>query len=251
MTFLADVGNTHIKWAHIADRGLVDIGRAAHEVVDSDDSEFLAAALQSEDRRIVIANVAGAEFAARLRASLGARGDFDLRFIEPAMQGHGVRCAYTDPSRLGADRWVGIIAAHRLHDGPACIIDAGTTVTLDAVTRDGLHLGGLIMAGPEMAAAALQRETRGIGKTNVAESLPRGIDILGRSTGTAVAHGTMIAIAAGLDRALAEVAAAVGELPAVVLTGGGGAALRPWLENAVSYRPHFILEGLALIASEP
>jgi type III pantothenate kinase len=205
--------------------------------------------LRPEDRCIVAANVAGRGFAERLRGLARDRG-LEFRLVETAVERYGVRCAYADPSRLGVDRWVGLVAAHRLIGGAACIIDSGTTVTLDAVTDEGRHLGGLIMAGPRMAAAALQRET-GIGKTLELDSVPSGIELLGRSTDEAVAHGAMLGVAAALDQAVATVAATLDAPLAVVLTGGGADALRPWLRIAVSYRPHFILEGLAWIASAP
>ena len=198
---------------------------------------------------MVAANVAGEEFAEQLRARVAEHGA-DLTLVRPAREQFGVRCAYRDPARLGADRWAAVIAAHQLIDGAACVIDAGTTVTLDAVARDGVHLGGLILAGPQLVAGALSRETRGIGDTVPANSAPMGLDLLGASTNDAVAHGTMLAIAAGLDRAVAEIGSALGTPPTVVLTGGGAGELESWLETPVSYRPQFVLEGLAYIASE-
>ena len=42
---------------------------------------------------------------------------------------------------LGVDRWLAIIAASRLTQGPYCVVDCGTAVTLDAVDRRRRHLG--------------------------------------------------------------------------------------------------------------
>jgi len=106
------------------------------------------------------------------------------------------------------------------------------------------------LAGPEIVAAALSRETRGIGDTEPARSAPTGLGVLGASTNDAVAYGTMLGIAAGLDRAIAEIGTALGAPPTVVLTGGGATGLESWLETPVSYRPRFVLEGLAYIATE-
>jgi type III pantothenate kinase len=250
VTFVVDIGNTRAKWAHTEGSGLRDIGAVAHARSEPALLEAVGKGLRPEDRRIVAANVAGRGFAERLQGLARDRG-LELSLVETAAERYGVRCAYVDPSRLGVDRWVGLVAAHRLIGGAACIIDSGTTVTLDAVTEEGRHLGGLIMAGPRMAAAALQRETGGIGKTLELVSVPSGIELLGRSTDEAVAHGAMLGVAAALDQAVATVAATLDAPLAVVLTGGGADALRPWLRIAVSYRPHFILEGLAWIASAP
>ncbi|MDH3420693.1 MAG: type III pantothenate kinase [Gammaproteobacteria bacterium] len=248
MKIVADIGNTQIKWARVADGQLEEGGQAVHAGSQDAALEAVGAVLVGATH-VVAANVAGEELAERLRACVAAQGA-GLTLVKPAAEQFGVRCAYADPSRLGADRWVGVIGAHHFIEGAACVIDAGTTVTLDAVARDGQHLGGLILAGPEIVAAALSRETRGIGDTAPARSAPTGLGLLGASTNDAVAHGTMLGIAAGLDRAIAEIAKALGEPPSVVLTGGGATALESWLETPVSYRPQFVLEGLAYIASE-
>ncbi len=248
MKIVADIGNTRIKWARVAAGELADGGQAVHAGAVDAALEGLGAALIGATD-LVAANVAGQELDERLRALAGAQG-VALTLVKPASEQYGVRCAYSDPTRLGADRWAAIVAAHWLIDGAACVIDVGTTVTLDAVARDGSHLGGLILAGPEIVAGALSRETRGIGDTVPARTAPTGLGLLGTSTNDAVAHGTMLGIAAGLDRAVAEIATALDMPPTVVLTGGGARELESWLETSVSYRPRFVLEGLAYIASE-
>ncbi len=248
MKIVADIGNTQIKWARVTDGQLEAGGQAVHSGAVDTALEALGAALV-DATHLVAANVAGEEFADLLRDCVAKHGAA-LTLVRPAEKQFGVRCAYRDPARLGADRWAAVIAAHQLVDGAACVIDAGTTVTLDAVDLDGLHLGGLILAGPQIVAGALSRETRGIGDTVPAGTAPTGLGLLGASTNDAVAHGTMLGIAAGLDRAVAEIATALGTSPTVVLTGGGAVELESWLETPVSYRPQFVLEGLAYIASE-
>ena len=248
MKIVTDIGNTQIKWARVAEVGLEDVREVLHAgSVDAVREAFGAALVGAT--QVVAANVAGKEFANLLQTCAAEHGA-DLVLLSPAREQFGVRCAYRDPTRLGADRWAAVIGAHQLIDGAACVIDAGTTVTLDAVTRDGLHLGGLILAGPKIVAGALSRETSGIGDTSLAAAAPTGLGLLGASTNDAVAHGAMLAIAAGLDRAIAEIGAALDTPPSVVLTGGGARELESWLETPVSYRPQFVLESLAYIASE-
>lgn len=248
MKVVADIGNTQIKWARVAGGELTEGGQVLHAGAVNPALEALSVALIGATDLVAV-NVAGEEFDELLRASAAEHGAA-LTLVKPATERHGVRCAYKDPARLGADRWVAIVAAHRLIDGAACVIDAGTTVTLDAVSDDGNHLGGLILAGPKIVAGALSRETRGIGDTEPARKAPTGLALLGTSTNDAVAYGTMLGIAAGLDRAVAEITRALGVSPTVVLTGGGARGLESWLETSVSYRPRFVLEGLAYIASE-
>jgi type III pantothenate kinase len=83
----------------------------------------------------------------------------------------------------------------------------------------------------------------------VPRAAPRGLALLGRDTATAVGHGSMLALAGALDRAVRTVAAAVGT-PTVYLTGGDAPLLADWLETEVEARADLVLEGLALFAAE-
>jgi type III pantothenate kinase len=249
MTVLVDIGNTRIKWASLAGGRFVDRGSVVHrDALDAAIAAFAAALPRSA--RLIAANVAGAPVAGRLEALVAARPGTSLELVATSAERFGVRCAYSDPSRLGVDRWVAVLAAHHAARAAACVIDAGTAVTFDAVAADGAHLGGLIFPGADLLAAALDRNTSDIGRTAPAPAVARGLELLGRNTDAAVGHGAWLALAAALDRAVSTVARALGATPAVYLTGGGAAALHGWLETRVELRPDLVLEGLALFAGE-
>ncbi len=150
MTVLVDIGNTRIKWATLANGRLVRRGSAVHR--DSLDASVAAFAAELPARpRIIAANVAGERVAERLAALVAARPGASLELVATSAERFGVRCAYADPSRLGVDRWVAVLAAYHAARGAACAIDAGTAVTFDAVDGTGAHLGGLIFPGARLA----------------------------------------------------------------------------------------------------
>jgi type III pantothenate kinase len=177
---------------------------------------------------------------------LAVRSRVTPEFVAVQAEQFGVRCAYADPSRLGVDRWIAVLAAHRLAPGAACVIDAGTAVTFDAVDASGRHLGGLILPGPRLLAAALDRSTSDIGATPAPGARPSGLDLLGKSTDTAVGNGAMLALTGALERAIAAVDGSLEGRAKVYLTGGDADALRAWLESEVDLRRDLVLEGLAL-----
>jgi len=248
MQALVDIGNTRIKWALYDGKRLGQHGNAVHRDVRDAALQTFARILPREVTRLVVANVAGDEMAQGLRAVIGSRAV--VEFIATSAERFGVRCAYAEPQRLGVDRWLAVLAAHAQAAGAACVIDSGTAVTFDAVAADGAHLGGLILPGARLLAAALDRNTSNIGATPVPAAAPKGLALLGRDTATAVGYGAMLALAAALDRAVRTVAAAVGSAPRVYLTGGDAATLRDWLETKVEPRADLVLEGLALFAAE-
>ena len=247
MTVLVDIGNTRIKWATLADGRLVRRGSAVHR--DSLDAGVAAFAAELPARpRIIAANVAGEPMAARLRALVATQPGASLDLVATAAEHFGVRCAYAEPSRLGVDRWVGVLAAYHSAHGTACAIDAGTAVTFDAVDSTGAHLGGLILPSARLLASTLDRNTSNIGRTAPAPDVARGLDLSGRNTDAAVGHGAWLALSAALDRAVAIVERALGTRPIVYLTGGDAEALRGWLETRVELRADLVLEGLKLFA---
>ena len=248
MTVVVDIGNARIKWARVRHGALSEFGEALHMEGIEQALRSFAANVTTEVSRVVGTNVAGENIAARLNKLASERWGVRPEWIDSASEQLGVTCGYADPWRLGVDRWVAVLAAHERASGPACVIDAGTAVTFDAVDAEGTHLGGLIMAGPRLVAAALNRETSDIGNTTISEVAPRGLELMGRNTNEAVEHGAMLGVAAAVDRALRVITAALQAEPLVLLTGGHAKALLPWLESTVQYREHLVLEGLALIA---
>jgi type III pantothenate kinase len=249
MAVLVDIGNTRIKWASLERGRLVSRGSAVHR-------DSLAAAIAAFDAtlpakpRIIASNVAGEAVAERLEALVAARPGASLELVATSAERFSVRCAYADPSKLGVDRWVAVLAAHHAQRAraAACVLNAGTAVTFDAVDAGGAHLGGLILPGASLLAAALDRHTSDIGRTAPATAVARGLELLGRNTDAAVGHGAWLALGAALDRAVATVASALGATPVVYLTGGDADALQGWLETRVEVRADLVLEGLALFA---
>ncbi|MBR1712865.1 MAG: type III pantothenate kinase [Alloprevotella sp.] len=71
-----------------------------------------------------------------------------------------LRNGYSTPQTLGPDRWAAAVGAWKQHPGkPLLIIDAGTCITLDVVTADGIFLGGNISPGLDMRLRAMHEHT--------------------------------------------------------------------------------------------
>jgi len=248
MHIVIDVGNTRIKWGEAEDGRLANIGIVVHRGERERALASLAAALPENVTRTIVANVAGDLLARDLTELLRMRARIAPEFVAVKAEEFGVRCAYADPSRLGVDRWIAVLAAHHLAPGAACVIDAGTAVTFDAVDARGKHLGGLILPGPRLLAAALARNTSDIGATEAPGARPSGLDLLGRSTDTAVGNGAMLALTGALERAIAAVEGSLKERPKVYLTGGDADLVQAWLESEAELRRDLVLEGLVLFS---
>jgi type III pantothenate kinase len=244
-----DCGNTRIKWARYEAGRPHDAGAASLRG-EADPYGALGAAMVGDIDHVLVANVAGPETAKRIDATTRSRLGLAPRFVRVEASAHGIECAYREPETLGVDRWLVMIAARRLVHGPFAVVSAGTAVTFDAVDASGRHLGGLILPGDRLMIEAVAHNTSQIPVVAEASGAAAGLDLLGRSTATAVSHGARLAIAAAVDRALATVIAAFQSEVALLMTGGDAAGLTEWLASRAEVRADLVLAGLAAIADD-
>ncbi len=243
MILVLDVGNSRVK-AGVADGGsLRPLGTRAYREAG------LAAALDGLDlppcRRAVAAVVAGAAAAEALERWAAARG-IGLERIWPSAEGGGVRCAYPEPRRLGADRWAALVGARARTDSACLVVDAGSAITVDAMAGGGRHLGGYILPGIELMVGSLWAGTGDLARFSAASAAAAAGTAFPVDTRPAIEEAALLA-AAGL---VAEAARRMpGGAPSKrFLTGGAAEALAPLLEP-VERVPDLVLEGLAQLAA--
>lgn len=247
---LVDVGNTRLKWAVLRGTRLSAPRALAHRAGRADVAALLRAAPRDVGR-VVAVSVMGQKVERALAAAVRARFGLRIEFIRSARSAAGVRNAYRDVWRLGADRWVGVIAAHALAgQRPALVASIGTALTIDAVNGDGRHLGGAIAAGPATMIASLLSGTHGIRRraSGSRSAGRRSRSLFAADTASALDAGAAFAAAAFVDRACAEARAVLGARPVLLLTGGGAQALEPYIKSAFRRVPDLVLRGLAVLA---
>ena len=239
MNILAiDAGNTRIKW------GWADAQRWVRQSwVPSSEAATLATALAGlpVPERIVVSNVAGSAVREHIAAAL-APFRIEPLWIQSRAQQCGISSGYGDPAQLGSDRWAALIGAWHLFNGPCVVANAGTTMTVDALSGEGLFLGGVIVPGIELMRAALARSTAQLG-------LEEGrFTYFPDRTADAIMSGAINALAGSIER-MVRFMAETGEGAALVVVSGGAAALlAPHLNVRCEVVDNLVLEGLACIA---
>jgi len=142
----------------------------------------------------------------------------------------------------GTDRLLASWAAWR-RAGRACfVLDCGTAWTLDGVDQQGQFRGGAIGPGLRVAEAGLARACPHLAAP--AERLPLGLPA---HTNEAVAAGTALHMAVGIEALVARWGTLLGGNCALFLAGGDAAALRPHLRLAWQIAPDLVLEGMAAL----
>jgi type III pantothenate kinase len=250
MKLLVDLGNSRLKAAlPVPGGGLRLLGEARHREVGVEAA--LAVALGGRIPQGVAgalcANVAGEAAGRALRAALLAHGCSRLDFLRAGREAGGVRCAYPDPSRLGADRWAALLGARGLTDGACLVVDAGSALTIDAMAPGGVHLGGWIIPGLHMMLEALESRTGDLRALRQA-SLGVAPGEFPTDSGPAMEAGANMAAAGAVRLARERLEANCGRASRLILTGGDAAILLPALTGG-EHVPELVLQGLARAAA--
>lgn len=157
-----------------------------------------------------------------------------------------VTIKYGSRATLGNDRVATAVGAAEIFKGEASlVVDAGTAMTLDFVTADGVFLGGNIAPGMRLRFSSLHEATRQLPLVS-----PDGpIYDFGHDTLSAIRSG----VVGGMLSEICEAYRAAYErygCARIVLTGNDSALLKPYLEerNLPVYEdPNLVGRGLLAI----
>lgn len=245
-TLLVDIGNSRVKWARLTGERLGKAQAADYSGWRARDFARRMIGSSPSIDRILVASVAADAVTDGLDAGARLAGVPAPERVTTRRRVCGVTIAYNDPWRLGVDRLLAMIAAHRRFAGePVCAVAIGTAMTLDLVGADGRHAGGAIIPAPPLMVSSLLEGTNGIRRRAQGGAIGKGRALFGRSTRAAVEQGARYAAAAAVDRAVSEATELIGRKPQLVLTGGGARDLRPLIHSAGVLVPDLVLEGLA------
>ncbi len=223
-----DIGNSRTKWRCGADVGSCKVGKLPE--------------LRRPIERVRVASVVSnhESLAAEIQQTFGVEPEFAVSSHTLA----GVTNCYDDPSKLGVDRWLALVAGwNRVHSS-VLVIDAGTALTVDVADEKGQHLGGYIAPGLETMRASLASDTENV-QVAFQSNCDTNLDF-GRNTQEAVQHGLKSMAVAWLAQCRALAESSCGIAPAVLLTGGEGQRLACCLDYPCEVLADLVLDGLAI-----
>lgn len=240
MLLLIDAGNTRVKWAFArtgAEAGAwLEHGAVLHADLPTLADRWRASGLQP--LRALMSNVAGAAIGAAVTAQLQQFVPaiaLDAFVSLPACA--GLRNGYRNPAQLGSDRFAAAIGARTLYPGRAVIIaTCGTATTIDAVSADGVFIGGMIVPGLGLMASSLARNTAQLPQVADNLAMPSGF---ADNTDDAIVAGCIGAQAGAIERAVALLQA-----ECCLLSGGAAPYVAPALRLPYRLIDNIVLLGL-------
>jgi type III pantothenate kinase len=239
-----DIGNSRIKWRQfdeisscVMDLGHVDDVAALFEIMAAAPTPVMIRSCSVRDGQVndQIRQWAATNWGLPVQAAIVSR------------KCAGVSNQYSDPEKLGVDRWLAMLAAFNRAAGPCIVVDSGTAMTVDVVDARGLHCGGYIVPGLKLMGESLRVNTGiRLGEQQLPPTLAAG-----HSTDDAVRNGALAALVALIERVVKSVSE--DDLQAKLYLSGGDAAE---LDNNLQafhaeLIPGLVMDGLAIACPYP
>ncbi|MFA6872740.1 MAG: type III pantothenate kinase [Bacteroidaceae bacterium] len=156
-----------------------------------------------------------------------------------------IRISYKTPHTLGTDRIAAAVGAYTIAPGKnLLVIDAGTAVTYDFVSSEGIYYGGNIAPGMHMRLKALHEFTGKLPLVSAAGATP----LIGEDTETAIRSGVVWGILHEIKGYIANYREKHPDL-LVFLTGGDAKRFATPQESCIFADDFLVLKGLNAILS--
>jgi type III pantothenate kinase len=237
---LVDISNSYTKLAFASKTRLSTPTRIATAKLSS--GVLTAFLKRRKVTKVVVSSVVPAKYPAILKAA----GKVKVLWLDSTLK-LGIGIDYPKPKSIGADRLANAVAITELYGFPAIVVDFGTALTFDIISRRRKYIGGVIAPGLEAMTTFLYQRTALLPKI----SLKKPRRAIGKSTIEAMRSGAVIGYRGLVREILARIKAE--QFPRkkvyVVATGGYARLIAGQLSEVGAIRPHLTLEGLRIAAN--
>jgi len=211
--FVADVGNSRVKWGRCESGGIAEVAVLPPDAPDAWQTQLAGWAVDSAATWIV----SGVH--PRRRDALVEwlkHTSADVQVLD-SYQKLPLVVQVDEPGQVGIDRLLNAVAANRRRPPgfAAVMVDAGSAVTVDLVDTSGAFCGGAIFPGLRLMAQALHEHTALLPLVAV----DRGVPPPGTSTAQAIRAGVFHAVLGGIQLVLTKYRATFSNALDVYITG--------------------------------
>jgi type III pantothenate kinase len=155
----------------------------------------------------------------------------------------GLAIRYDNPYEVGADRLVNGVAGFYKYGGPCVIVDLGTTINFDVISKDAEYLGGAIAVGIGISIDALFSKTARLPLVDFQP--PRSV--IGTNTRASMRSGLYFGAVGMIDGIIERIVEKMGPETKIVATGGQAHMIVSGSRYLKIVDEHLTLEGLQMI----
>jgi type III pantothenate kinase len=246
-----DVGNTELTVGLFAESELRAHWRVMTDVARTSD-EFGVLLRQLLEARgfapDVVESVAIGSVVPRVTGALakGCEEYFEVgsALIVDANANLPITLQVDEPMTVGADRLINTLAASRLYQRDAIVVDMGTATTYDCITAEGVFLGGAISPGIATGSESLTRRTSKLPATEL--TVPKRA--IGTRTEECIRAGVIFGAADAIDGMVERIKREWPrpQVPVVIATGGFAEPMSGLCRSFDRVEPHLTLQGLQI-----
>ncbi len=243
MLILLDIGNTSVTSALYEGGRLHSFRSFVHYDIPKNVKKLLLCGRDTKTCHIVISSVVP-KITSYLAKNLRKQKNIRLWIVNTNLP-LSIKHNYWNYNKLGADRAVNIYGALKIHKPPMLVIDFGTAITADYISKKGVFEGGMIIPGPEIAFQALVSRAALISKK---VRLPKKAkSFLGVTTYDCMSSGILQGYGAMVDALVERFRKRYGRNLRVLATGGFATHLRPYTHAFDIVDPQHSIKSLLLL----
>jgi type III pantothenate kinase len=154
-----------------------------------------------------------------------------------------MKSRYRSPRTLGQDRLLGAWAGMKMFGAPLIVVDLGTAITVDIVSKSKEYSGGMILPGIGMSLASLYENTELLPRI----TLKRPAEFIGRDTSNSILSGAVYGFSALIEGLVKKIKMKAGRSAQVIGTGGDIALMSKYCAAFDVIEPDLVLKGLCLL----
>jgi len=241
MLLAIDIGNTNITFALMDKKGRI-IRRHSTPTEKPNLRPLLGRSRRKIDNIIIVSVVSSAT--GRIKRDLKRK----LKGAKISVVGKDIpvplKCAY-NKRQVGQDRLITALAAKMLYGLPVLIVDFGTAVTFDTVSKRGVYEGGLILPGIKMSLESLSERTEMLPKTY----LRKTTSFIGKDTVSSIRNGMIYGYASLSEGLIKLFRKKISKNIKVVATGGDAPLISRYTKTMKRVDTDLSLKGLYFLSN--
>jgi type III pantothenate kinase len=245
MILAVDIGNTNTNIGSFAGKKLISHSCINNTSLLNQKSVFTGKLhLLNESKNIVVASV-NPDIESAFYKSIGEKHQKKMLKIGREIELR-IPTLVENPQTVGIDRLLNALAAYRRTGIATIVIDFGTAITIDVVSKKGEFMGGLILPGIRTSAYALNQQTALLPKVEIKR--PR--KIIGKNSEDAIKAGIYYGAVGSVNHIIEELNNAYRDLKYTIATGGDAKTLKKDIPEINKFIPRLTLEGIRLAFEE-
>ncbi|MFT4146394.1 MAG: type III pantothenate kinase [Mobilitalea sp.] len=250
MILVIDVGNTNITIGVIEESEIKSTFRLTTSIARTSDEYGLLICDLLKTKNISNSEISSVAIASVVPKIMHSLASAIIKYLNltPLIVGSGtktgIKIQVPNPKEVGTDRIVDAVAAYEIYGGPVLVIDFGTAITYDLITKDGAFIAGVTSPGLRIAANALWNDTAKLPEIEIA--MPN--TILAKDTVTSMQAGLVFGCIGQTEYIVKRMLGEAGiDKCKVVATGGLGKIIADATDIIEVYDPNLTLMGLKII----